>query len=244
MAPQDRLQLSATCSDPEGAPLQYAWTVEQRPAGSTEQVRNSDSAQATFVANTATPAATPYVFKLTASDPAGASGSCEITAFAVPRDALHLQLVWNSDRTDLDLHLLSAGPLSRPRRSGRGALRRRPAARSPRVGALSRLDPQEAVGRGRRGGASGGSGHLPSSPWLRPTQSGASRRAGIAATCRSDDLQWSVLFPRFLARRGAPATRRRAATRARPARARHRRVGNSVRPGKAGPKGMRDAMTS
>lgn len=107
VAPQDTINLQARCTDPDNQPLQYAWTVQRRPAGSTEQIRNPNSANASFVANTATTTNEPYVFRITATDTFGLSNSCDITVFAVPRDALHVQLVWNKDQTDVDLHFLN-----------------------------------------------------------------------------------------------------------------------------------------
>jgi len=109
VAPQTPVNLGQACqaTDPDGQPLQYAWTVVSRPPGSTEPIVNPNSQNASITVNTATTAATPYVFRLTVTDTWGASDSCEVTVFATPRDALHVQLVWDKDRTDVDLHLLN-----------------------------------------------------------------------------------------------------------------------------------------
>jgi hypothetical protein len=108
VAPLDTITLSgAGCTDPDGQPLQFAWTVERRPPGSTAQLRNANSRDATFFVDLATTPQSPYVFKVTATDTWGEFDSCEITVFAIPRDALHIQLVWNVDITDVDLHLLN-----------------------------------------------------------------------------------------------------------------------------------------
>lgn len=114
VAPQDTVNLTANCTDPDNQPLQYAWTVERRPAGSTEQIRNANSRNASFTANTATTANEPYVFRVTATDTFGTSGTCSITVHAVPRDALHIQLVWDTDQTDVDLHFLNPPGTANP----------------------------------------------------------------------------------------------------------------------------------
>src|SRR5439155_20954266 len=101
VAPLDTITLDGHCTDAEGQPLQYTWTVEARPPGSTAALRNANSATASFFVDLATNPTTPYVFKVTATDTWGATGSCQITAFAIPRDALHTQLVWDVDVTDV-----------------------------------------------------------------------------------------------------------------------------------------------
>lgn len=114
--PQDVVRLTASCVDPDGQPLQYAWSMVGRPPGSTEPIQGANSQAASFAANTATTPQHPYVARVTATDADGLSDSCDYTVFAVPRDALHIQVVWDTDRTDIDLHLLnpqgSASPWS------------------------------------------------------------------------------------------------------------------------------------
>jgi PKD repeat protein len=106
-APLQTVTLSgAVCSDAEGQPLQFAWTVEQRPPGSTAPLSGADSAQASLFLDTATTAETPYVVRVSATDPVGQSASCAYTVLAVPDAGLHVQLVWDTDRSDLDVHLL------------------------------------------------------------------------------------------------------------------------------------------
>jgi hypothetical protein len=102
------------CTDADGQPLQYAWTVTARPPGSTSSLQNAQSATPTFFVDLATTPTSPYRFQVTATDTWGEDGSCTVEAFAVPRDALHVQLVWDKDVTDVDLHVLNptgaAGP--------------------------------------------------------------------------------------------------------------------------------------
>jgi hypothetical protein len=117
VAPLDTITLSgAGCTDPDGQPLQFAWEARARPSGSTAPIRNANSRDASFFVDLATPNTEPYVFRVTATDTWGASAFCEITVIAVPRDALHVQLVWDTDGNDVDLHLLnpagSASPTS------------------------------------------------------------------------------------------------------------------------------------
>jgi hypothetical protein len=106
--PLDTITLSAAgCTDPDGDPLTYAWTVVSRPPGSTAEIVGPDSREAHFFVDLATTTDHPYVFSVTVTDPSGASATCEVTVLAVPAEALHIQLVWDRDGTDLDLHLLN-----------------------------------------------------------------------------------------------------------------------------------------
>ena len=106
--PLDTITLSAAgCTDPDGDPLTYAWIVVSRPPGSTAEIVDPDSMEARFFVDLATTPDHPYVFRVTVTDPSGASATCEVTVLAVPTRALHIQLVWDRDVTDLDLHLLN-----------------------------------------------------------------------------------------------------------------------------------------
>ena len=107
VAPQTPMTFTANCTDPDGDPLQYRWSLVARPPGSTETPNTPNSRTTAFTPNTATTPQTPYILQVTATDPSGRSGSCQHEIYAVPRDALHLQLVWDTADTDLDLHLLN-----------------------------------------------------------------------------------------------------------------------------------------
>ena len=108
VAPLDTITLDGrNSSDPDGQPLNYQWTLEQRPAGSNAPIQNANSAVATFFVDLATTPQEPYVFKLCVTDTWGESNCCSFMVHATPTDALHIQLVWDIDTSDMDLHLLS-----------------------------------------------------------------------------------------------------------------------------------------
>lgn len=88
-------------SDPSGQTLTYAWTVQSRPPGSTASLQN---------ANTATPSilgdiSGDFVICLvvTDSDLCVSNQDC-VTVTVKPTADLHIELTWNKDKSDLDLH--------------------------------------------------------------------------------------------------------------------------------------------
>lgn len=96
--------LSASgCTDPDGDRLDYAWIVVSRPAGSTAAIMRPNAHDPTFFLDMIG----RYVFQVTATDPAGASSSCQVTVESVHAVALNVVLVWDQDLADLDIHLLN-----------------------------------------------------------------------------------------------------------------------------------------
>ena len=108
VAPLDTITLDGrSSSDPDGQPLTYQWTLEQKPQGSNAPIQNANSAVATFFVDLASTPQEPYIFKLCVTDTWGESSCCSFMVHATPTDALHVQLVWDIDTSDMDLHLLS-----------------------------------------------------------------------------------------------------------------------------------------
>jgi hypothetical protein len=108
-APLDTITLSgAGCTEADGSPLQYSWTVDSRPSGSTAPLQNARSRDATFFVDLATNGSmNPYVITVTATNTGGQTAQCSYTVIATPRDALHIQMVWSTNGNDVDLHLLN-----------------------------------------------------------------------------------------------------------------------------------------
>ncbi|MCK6526059.1 choice-of-anchor D domain-containing protein [Myxococcota bacterium] len=106
--PLDTITLDGTGSyDPDGdIPLTYAWTLVSRPAGSTTALGASTSAHPTLYLDLAG----TYVVGLVVTDTTGLSSTQDQAVITVtPWQDFHVQLTWDTDGVDLDLHLLQAG---------------------------------------------------------------------------------------------------------------------------------------
>lgn len=95
---------------------EYEWTVVERPADSTSQFSpNNAVANPSFFVDLAG----RYVIELTVYDDSNLA-SCEparVTLLATPDEDIYIQLVWDTDGTDVDLHLLHpSGPVAGTRR--------------------------------------------------------------------------------------------------------------------------------
>jgi hypothetical protein len=103
--PLATVNLSASCSDPDGGAVTYHWTVTQAPAGSSSQPASPNSATTTFFVDLAG----DYTITLTVTDNEGQTTQCTVHITAVPPQDLHVELVWNTPYGDADLHLIQAG---------------------------------------------------------------------------------------------------------------------------------------
>jgi hypothetical protein len=95
-------------SDPDGdVPLQYAWTLAQKPAGSSAALNAPDTASPTLT----TDAAGVYSLELTVTDSTGlpSFAPAHVDVRAAPAEKLVVQLIWDKQPPDLDLHFLQAG---------------------------------------------------------------------------------------------------------------------------------------
>jgi hypothetical protein len=101
--PLATLSLTATCNDPEAAITGYRWSVDQRPSGSTALPSPDNALTTSFFVDLAG----DYVLRMTALQLRGDPlTSCTTPIHAVPPQDLHVQLVWDTDSSDVDLHLL------------------------------------------------------------------------------------------------------------------------------------------
>ncbi len=89
-------------SDPDGDPLTYDWEITERPLGSNSSIQPLDAGRfAEFFVDLAG----DYTVRLTVIDDGGAQDVETFAFSAVPYEAIHVQLTWNVDRADVDLHL-------------------------------------------------------------------------------------------------------------------------------------------
>jgi hypothetical protein len=105
--------MAPTCTDPQHEPLRYEWSVAGRPPGSSSSIEVPGSRDTRIFLDTPT-SETPFVLRVTVSDPQGASTTCEQTVNVVASDLLFVHLSWDREGTDLDLHLLNPEPVANP----------------------------------------------------------------------------------------------------------------------------------
>ncbi|MBI5493584.1 MAG: hypothetical protein HY904_01075 [Deltaproteobacteria bacterium] len=101
--PLQTLSLTATCTDPDGTIGSYRWAVETRPGGSTSNPTPEDQPATSFFLDLAG----DYVLRFQGlplrGDPVA---TCTVPIHVVPPQNLHIQLVWDTDSSDVDVHLL------------------------------------------------------------------------------------------------------------------------------------------
>jgi hypothetical protein len=103
--PLATVKLIGTGSDPDGGVVTYQWTVTTRPSGSTSQPSTPTSSTTSFFVDLAG----TYTITLTVTDDEGNKVSCIVTITAIPDQDLHVELVWDQQYGDADLHLTRAG---------------------------------------------------------------------------------------------------------------------------------------
>lgn len=89
--------------DPDGTIVSHAWAMTARPAGSnsTIQMLNNGTTAELFV-----DFAGDYTIELTVTDDTGLTGSTAFNFSAVPWQTVHVELSWDVDVSDVDLHLV------------------------------------------------------------------------------------------------------------------------------------------
>lgn len=90
----------------EGATIvAWDWSIAARPSGSTSTIvpAPADPARSDFWIDLSG----DYVVSLTVTDDRGLTGTAEFPFRAVPWQKIHVELVWDTPGTDLDLHFVS-----------------------------------------------------------------------------------------------------------------------------------------
>jgi hypothetical protein len=103
--PPEVVDLSGEAStDPEGhEPLTYAWELTRRPPGSRAELSNLASPRTRFFADVAG----EYEVQLAVTNTLGVRSAPDRCAIeAIPADALHVELTWDTPGADLDLHVM------------------------------------------------------------------------------------------------------------------------------------------
>ncbi|WP_168210412.1 PKD domain-containing protein [Persicimonas caeni] len=101
--PNTTVQLDGSnSSDPHGQALSYSWNFASRPTGSSASFSDPTAESPTFLADVAG----TYEACLTVTDSDGCSSATDcMTVTVEPDKDLHIELVWFSDDSDVDLHL-------------------------------------------------------------------------------------------------------------------------------------------
>ncbi len=103
VAPLDTVNLDGTGStDPDGLPLDYRFTLLDKPDGSQTELQG----ETTDTAKLFVDAAGDYAVQLEVENSIGVRSAPYVCRMeAIPDDAIHIELTWNTSNTDLDLHL-------------------------------------------------------------------------------------------------------------------------------------------
>jgi len=112
VAPLDRLVLDGTGSyDPTGRAIEeYFWSLEERPRGSQSKLDAFETSTAPIFLDSAG----EYEIRLVVTNDIGIESDSAICRVdAIPKDAIHVELTWNTSDSDLDLHLANSVPEDR-----------------------------------------------------------------------------------------------------------------------------------
>ncbi len=107
VATLDRLNFDGGDSyDPNGnEPLDFYWSLVQKPEGSDAELEQ-DGDQAEMVVDLAG----FYTVELIVENTVGIySETASCTFEAIPTDRIHVELIWNTNESDLDLHMVKSG---------------------------------------------------------------------------------------------------------------------------------------
>ncbi len=99
--PLSTVSVTATATD-DGDTLRYRWQLVSRESGSAAAPptpRNADTTEFT------PDIAGEYLLRVTVTDDDGESASCETLVEALVDEGLRVEMFWNTDDTDMDVHL-------------------------------------------------------------------------------------------------------------------------------------------
>lgn len=107
-APGLTIELDGTgSSDPDGdLPLAFSWKLRSAPIGSTTKILGTSQARTSMVLDPALPG--EYEVELNVTDAAGAKNlaPARVKIVATPAEKLLIEMFWNNNDPDLDLHVL------------------------------------------------------------------------------------------------------------------------------------------
>jgi len=105
--PQDQVLLDGTAStDPDGLDLDFLWWVDDRPADSAGDLDDPFADITTLL----TDVAGDWVVKLQVTNTDGtASAPATCVLDTAPQDEIYVELTWDTNNADLDLHLVEDG---------------------------------------------------------------------------------------------------------------------------------------
>ena len=107
-SPLDTASFDGSAShDPDGVIVSHAWAIVARPSGSNSSIQTLGDAAAT--AEFFVDFAGDYTIELTVTDDTGLTGSTTFDFSAVPWQSIHVELSWDVDVSDVDLHLVDVG---------------------------------------------------------------------------------------------------------------------------------------
>jgi hypothetical protein len=99
---------SKDLNTPPSLPLTYQWSLESHLLGSTAEISSTTASQVTLTPDVVG----TYMVNLMVTNDAGVQSiapGCTASIVAQPTDDLYVEMIWNNDPVDMDLHLVIDG---------------------------------------------------------------------------------------------------------------------------------------
>jgi hypothetical protein len=101
-----QVSILGSATDPQGDPVTCAWRIASAPEGSAEQPSPPDACATSIAPDVVG----EYVLELTATDDLGNAASCTTDLRVIPPEGgLWVEMYWEDNVNDVDLHLLHGG---------------------------------------------------------------------------------------------------------------------------------------